>query len=117
MSIIYNIKIERNLLTDKQADEITKYYPVGEAVYIPCIKDKFRNEPDILEQALFNDKLIFEILEYIEKTKYLGTYYYTANFYSDYFDGDEEFINILYSEEIKDLIIEAIFISNKQKDS
>ena len=117
MRIIYDIKFERKLLTDKQADNIVKHYPIGTAVFIPYIKDEIRIDEELIEAGKFNDNLIIEILGYIKDTKYLGSYQYTNDSYSDYFESCDDFINILYSENIEGLVVNAIFISSKHLDS
>lgn len=114
MRIIY----ERNLNSKQTKEEVLKYiytfYPLKEAVFIPFIKDEFRVDETMEDAGDFNDALICDIIESLEKENYLGTNRHVDNYYSDYFESDKDFVNVLFSMDENDICyIEAIFFTTK----
>ena len=112
--IEYKRELKRKMLSEKEGNAINSFYPLSDAVFIPYIKEEFRNnDKELKEAGCFNDNLINDILSSLNTNDYLGTYQHTDDFYSDYFESKENFINILYYEENNLLIIGAIFVTTK----
>lgn len=114
--IEYNINLKRKMLSEEEALELASKCPLSDAVFIPCIKKEFRDKDDELnESGDLNDKLIYDTLEELSQENYIGTAEYIEDYYSDYFEDNYNYINVLYYENHNSYFIGAIFLTPKSK--
>lgn len=114
--IEYNVKLIRKMLSEEEALELASRCPLSDAVFIPCIKKEFREkDSELNESGDLNDKLIHDTLEELLQENYIGTTEYIENYYSDYFEDENNYTNILYYENHNSYFIGAIFLTPKSK--
>lgn len=115
MYIFYSRNFKTKKLNTEEIDNINDLFPLKDALFIPYIKEEFRDDDEMIEAGKVNDSLIKDILKEIDKFKYIGTFRHNKDFYSDYFDSKKEFINVMFSKFEDIFAISAIFVSSKNK--
>lgn len=113
MKMVYERNLKTRQVTDKELEYIYNFYPLKEAVFIPFIKDEFRVDETMEDAGAFNDALICDIINSVEVDFYIGTTRHVENYFSDYYESDRDFVNVLFSIENDICYVEAIFYSGK----
>lgn len=115
MRIEYQIDTIRIEANEDMLNYICTFYPLKEAYFIPFVKDEYRIDEFLKEEGDFNDSLIQEFLKYLEEFSYLATIRHVENYYSDYYENEDGFINVLFSLHSDNCYVEAIFYNSKLK--
>ena len=112
MNFIYQKEFNSRTVTDKELQYIYNFYPLKEAVFIPVIKSEYRVDELMKNAGDINDEIIAEILSDLNEEIYIGTNKHLDNYYSDYYESEDAFVNVLYSVVDGICYVEAVFYSS-----
>ena len=111
--LIYNRNFESIEAREEVLSYIYTFFPLKDAQFIPFIKDEFRVDGTMEDAGAINDAVLQEILNSLSVENYLGTHRHVDNFYSDYYESETDFINVLFSCDDFMCYVEAVFYTTK----
>lgn len=118
MKIIYQRNFIVKEISEEEFSNIYSFYPISDFIYIPYIKKEYRCDEMMNQRAKCNEEIIKGILSSINEEDYYGTKKYEEELYSDFYESDECFVDVLFRfDENQSSYIEGILYTLRTEDS